>query len=160
MTAASPCGEVPDECILPGCCAPICGDPTLGYICPGEPNAVVLHLEQCPLWNVAEAPVPTHRTTTLVNRSNQALHANVEVLAVTGSKLITDLSDVLAACSADLVECHLEAGGRTSSLMLTLGIRSRESLRQALSALRAMPGVLFADRFPVALPEEDDEPLP
>jgi GTP pyrophosphokinase/guanosine-3',5'-bis(diphosphate) 3'-pyrophosphohydrolase len=132
---------------LAGCCHPIPGDEIVGYLGRGE--GLTVHTADC---SVAKRLFERDRERWLpVEWAEQPVRpfdAVVQVLVQNGKGVLARVAAAVSATETDITHIDMgnERASETTELKLTLAVRDRQHLADALRTLRRAPAVLRVAR--------------
>jgi GTP pyrophosphokinase/guanosine-3',5'-bis(diphosphate) 3'-pyrophosphohydrolase len=132
---------------LAGCCHPIPGDEIVGYLGRGE--GLTVHAADC---SVAKRLFERDRERWLpVEWAEQPVRpfdAVVQVLVRNGKGVLARVAAAVSATETDITHIDMgnERASETTELKLTLAVRDRQHLADALRTLRRAPAVLRVAR--------------
>ena len=132
---------------LSRCCAPLPGDPIVGFITRGA--GVTVHRENCPNIAYHSQREPGRVLPVEWTLSTEAYYpVTIQVEALDRVGLLSDITAIISATSTNIVEAGARTGGkpRLARFQLTLEVRDLTHLQGLLERIRALSDVLHADR--------------
>lgn len=128
---------------LAGCCHPVYGDDIVGFITKG--NGVKVHRKDCPNVKSGERLIDVSWDDSV---PDQKYDANLSILAMDRSFLLTDIVTTLAANKGELsfINCVINSDKLTCTTKLTVRVRDINHLNQIISNLRKIDSVSLVER--------------
>ena len=132
---------------LSRCCAPVPGDPIIGFVTRGR--GVTVHRTTCP--NVAyyakrepDRLAPLEWTFT----PDAYFPVGVEVDSLDRVGLLSDVTSIISALGTNILEARVQTGGqpKTARISLRLEVRSLDHLKNIMSRISALSDVLRVER--------------
>jgi GTP diphosphokinase / guanosine-3',5'-bis(diphosphate) 3'-diphosphatase len=132
---------------LAACCHPIPGDRIVGYLGRGE--GLTIHTDDCGVGKrLYERDSERWLPVEWSEQPTRAFEAEVEVLVQNGKGVLARVAAAVSATETDIT--HIDMGGEraaeTTELKLTLAVRDRQHLADALRTLRRASAVLRVAR--------------
>ncbi|WP_425482445.1 RelA/SpoT family protein [Cognatiluteimonas telluris] len=128
------------------CCQPLPGEPIAGYLTRGR--GVSVHRADCATLRRLSATQPQRRMPVEWGRPGSGSEAEVVVDAIDRKWLLKDVTNLIAAQDAHVLDIHTEAarGGGRLRLRLRLRVADYGQLSRLLGKLDGLPGVQAARR--------------
>jgi GTP pyrophosphokinase len=128
------------------CCQPLPGEPIAGYLTRGR--GVSVHRADCATLRRLSATQPQRRMPVEWGRPGSGSEAEVVVDAIDRKSLLKDVTNLIAAQDAHVLDIHTEAarGGGRLRLRLRLRVADYGQLSRLLGKLDGLPGVQAARR--------------
>jgi len=132
---------------LSRCCAPVPGDPIVGFITRG--SGVTVHREDCANVAYRTRREPDRLMTLQWTLSPEAYYpVTIQVEALDRVGLLSDISGIISAANTNILQARARTGGkpRVARFELTLEVRDLDHLHTILDRIQALSDVLRADR--------------
>ncbi len=132
---------------LSRCCAPVPGDPIVGFVTRGR--GVTVHRSTCP--NVAyyakrepDRLAPLEWTFT----PEAYFPVGLEVDSLDRVGLLSDITSIISALGTNILEARVQTGGqpKTARISLRLEVKSLEHLKNIINRISALSDVLRVER--------------
>lgn len=133
---------------LSRCCAPVPGDPIVGFVTRGR--GVTVHRADCPNVSYYAKREPGRMTALEWTLSQDAyFQVVIQVEALDRVGLLTDITSIISAASTNIVQARVTTGGnrpKTARFDLTLEVKDLKHLRVLMDRIAALSDVLRVDR--------------
>ncbi len=132
---------------LSRCCAPVPGDPIVGFITRGR--GVTVHRANCPNVSYYSRKEPGRMATLEWTLSPEAyFQVVIQVEALDRVGLLSDITSIISGTSTNIVEARVRTGGKpkTARFDLTLEVKDRKHLGRIMDRIGALSDVLRVDR--------------
>ena len=129
------------------CCSPVPGDPVIGFVTRGF--GISVHHGECPNYLRSRGnPEEAGRWKTVVwaNAENDHFSAALSIVAKTRTGLILDITTVMAAMKIKMTQFSVRDSAGVSSVHMTVEVKNRDELHDAMSKLGAVNGVVELKR--------------
>ena len=132
---------------LSRCCAPVPGDPIVGFVTRGR--GVTVHRADCPNVSYYAKREPGRMTPlewTL--GADVYFQVVVQVEALDRVGLLTDITSIISAANTNIVQARVTTGGKpkTARFDLTLEVKDLKHLRAIMGRIAALSDVLRVER--------------
>ncbi len=138
-------GRTDLEYRLATCCAPIPGDPIVGYITRGR--GVTVHRESCPnMVRLAQRYPERLISAQWVQPDRQDFTASLEVVALDRVGLLSDIVAKISELDVDIVSGDVRTASGQATIQLTVRIADTKELKRVSDRLYEVPDVLSLRR--------------
>ncbi len=136
---------VPDVMVrLASCCKPVPGDEILGYISLGR--GITVHREECPNAKALLRNPERFTHVTWVGPAKRSFNVEIAVDGWDRPRMLEDMSRTVSESGANIIVAQCVVEDQMARTRFTLDIGDIEGLRQLISALRGVEGVVDAYR--------------
>ena len=132
---------------LSRCCAPVPGDPIVGFVTRGR--GITVHRADCPNVGYYSRREPGRMTVLEWTLSPEAyFQVLIQVAALDRVGLLTDITSIISAASTNIVEARVRTGGKpkTARFDLLLEVKDLRHLQTIMDRISALSDVLRVDR--------------
>jgi GTP pyrophosphokinase len=129
------------------CCAPVPGDPIVGFVTRGR--GVTVHRADCPNVTYYSRREPGRMTALEWTLSPEVyFQVVIQVEALDRVGLLSDITSIISAASTNIVEARVKTGGKpkTARFDLTLEVKDLRHLQTIIDRIAALSDVLRVDR--------------
>ena len=129
------------------CCAPVPGDPVVGFVTRGF--GISVHHADCANYlRSQEKPEEAGRWKNVfwANAENDHYHSALSIVARTRTGLILDITTVMAAMKLKMTEFSARDSNGVSSVHMTFEVKNSDELHGAMARLGAINGVVEMKR--------------